>query len=504
MLTTFGGPGVLADPAVQYHCAGGLQLAGDTRLSTLHKIFTMPSAANFEDVALTRFSRLLTNSLRLGNNPSSVSMIEPLLSDVLEQESLGRFGGASAAHPSFILAIRVETKRAQLWKDTLARIFGETGDNLKVQDFSGLRWNTGGPGSFWVIPARDWLLVGCGGDFSTVQYEYLSKIKAEGRPIPALTHNWLEADLESDGLGGWFRLLKPAHIRLTVAQGDDGLHVQALVTEATDVPWKSASWQIPKELMGGQLISFTAGQNVAAFLNINTTLSQLGSNPLTNQFYFWALDQMPLLNYMAWPVSNASNALEMLSVEAPAVLNPVLRRFNGTELVWNSKAGKLAWQNMRLFVPILESVRNKDGEFLLLSTFPKRFQSTPIPEALLNQIEGRTNVAYYDWEVTGRRLSGLQMVSVMIANRAAGTNDDTFAALDAESQWINGVARLAGNTITEITRVAPNELSIEREASVGFTAVELILLSDWLCDANSGPIHSSPPSGNIAPPVVRP
>jgi hypothetical protein len=65
---------------------------------------------------------------------------------------------------------------------------------------------------------------------------------------------------------------------------------------------------------------------------------------------------------------------------------------------------------------------------------------------------------------------------------------DAEDAIYVKNQWLSGLAGLsgfAGNTTTEITRVGPNELDIERAAPLGFTAVELVLLADWFCGANS-------------------
>jgi hypothetical protein len=87
----------------------------------------------------------------------------------------------------------------------------------------------------------------------------------------------------------------------------------------------------------------------------------------------------------------------------------------------------------------------------------------------------------------------------MIANRAAPENSPAGDDALIESEWLGGLAPLAGNTVTEITSVAPNELSVTRKAPVGLTAVELVLLADWLCEANSGPIHSAPPAGPASP-----
>jgi hypothetical protein len=123
-----------------------------------------------------------------------------------------------------------------------------------------------------------------------------------------------------------------------------------------------------------------------------------------------------------------------------------------------------------------------------------------VPDSLLAQVEGRTNLVYYDWELTGRRLSEWLILGKMISNRAEGQSSDAEIAGFDESQWLGRLAGLAGNTVTEITRVAPNDnLYIKRKGPLGLTAVELVLLADWLCDANSGPIHPPPTAGNPGP-----
>jgi hypothetical protein len=502
-VTILGSSSAPADVAVQYHCAGGSQLAGDTDLTSLQKVLALQSTTSFESIALARISSLLTNSLRLGDNPYTVSLIEPLLSDALETESLGSFDSASDNSLSFILAVHLEAPRMQLWQSNFTSIFGNSGEKLANQEFSGSRWSWGGSNSLWIIPARDWLLVGCGHDFSALKVEYLDKIKAQGRPVPALKDNWLEADIDSMRLRGWFQLLKPARIRITVAPKDDDLHISARVLEEEAIPWKSDPWQIPKDLVRNRTISFTAGQNVAAFLNVSPAYSQLPGNPMTNQFYFWALDQLPLLNYMAWPVAKASNVLQRLSTEAPAALNPELKRINGTELVWRPEASQLVCLNMNLFVPVLQAEKNDDGEFLLLSSFPLS-ESEPAPNPILSQIQGRTNLVYYDWEFTGRRLGEWQILSKMITNRSSKQDKEAFYKANVENALLGALAHFAGDTVTEITRVGPDELSIARKAPVGFTAVELVLLADWLCDANSGPIFSPHPAVKKAPAPLPP
>jgi len=492
---------LLAGAAIEYHCAGSAQLLGDSHLVTLQKVLALPATTNLETLAEERFSDWLTNFLGHENSNPTASLIEPLLKDIVENESLGQFGSASVNEPGFILAVHLSGQRRQLWQDNAGKILGGNSQKFSVQQFDGLRWtlHDSHSNSFWIVSAQDWLLAGCGDNFSSAQLQYLSQIKSQGRPAPALEGDWLQADISSVQIGGWFRYLKPATIRITVRPKEDNLQVEARISEENAVAWTSNPWQIPKDLMRGQVISFTAGQDVAAFLKLNSGLSSLDANPLTNQFFFWALDQMPMLNYMAWPESNASNALEKLSTELPAMLNPDLKRFNGTELIWHPEAGKLVWHHMGLFVPGLQAEQKTNGQFLFFSSFP-RSKGKPMPDALLAQIGGRTNLVYYNWELTGKRLQEWEILSRMISNRSLGKGKDVIYKSGIETEWFGSLARLVGNTVTEITRSAPNELSVTRKAPVGLSALELVSLADWLCDADSGPIHSLPPAGNSGSP----
>jgi len=488
-----------AEVAVQYHCAGGAELAGKTNLTVLRKALALSSTTNFENLARNKIARLLANGWRLGTNRPAISKIEPLLSDVVAAESLGRFAGASGQGLNFILALRLEESRAQAWHDHLAQALGGEEESFASEGFNGWRWSTGASNFLWILPARGWLLAGSGEEFLPLQAEYLQAVKAAGRPAPLLQSNWLEAEIDSQRLGGWLRHIKPARLRLTVAAQGDNLHAAMQVKYAKPMRWEPVPWQMPKDLLRGQIISFTAGQDVAAFLNLSPALSHLDHNPLTNQFYFWALEGMPLLNYMAWPVANASNALQELSTEVPAAFAADLKRFNGTQLVWQADERKLLLRNVRLFTPALEAVKNDDGQFLFLSSFPWWSKRKPAPDALLAQVKGRTNLVYYDWELTGLRLSEWLILDGMIANRALPPGNDALDAKATQDEWMSGLAPLAGNTVTEITRVAPDELSLVRTSPLGLTAVELTLLSDWLCDANTGAIHSPPAGGSALP-----
>ena len=255
---------------------------------------------------------MLADGLGFGTNVSTIALIEPLLGDVLKTESLGSFGGSEANPLNFVLALRMDAKGAQLWQDNLTKAIGGPGEKFTTEDFDGWRWNKGTSNSLWIVPARGWLIAGRGDELLPLQVEYLQQVKQQGRPAPALKDNWLEADLDWARLAAWLpdwsHLLKSCSIKISIKTQTNHLLTTARVIYPEVIPWESTPWQIPTELVRSPLVSFIAAQNIAAFLNLNPVFSQVGSSPFTNQFYVWALGEMPLQNYMAWPVADATNA----------------------------------------------------------------------------------------------------------------------------------------------------------------------------------------------------
>jgi hypothetical protein len=192
---------------------------------------------------------------------------------------------------------------------------------------------------------------------------------------------------------------------------------------------------------------------------------------------------------MAWPVANATNDLEKLSTNAPAAFNPELKRFNDTELVWQANRRKLVLSNLRVMAPTLEAAPDKSGEFLLLGFFPRLALSQSAPDELWKQIQGRTDLVYYDWEMTGPRLQQWRLLGRIFLKWPRVPPDGMMDTTQIGDKWLGDLGPLIGNTVTEITRAAPNELSVVRNSPVGFTGIEMFLLSEWLSAAAATPMN---------------
>ena len=477
--------GQAAPVVATYHCAGFVPLAADANLLTLHKAATLPSAPAVCQLVVSRFAQVAAQNLSLGTNLATAALLEPMVSDVLTAESLGSFGEATAKPLSFVLALRLDAARAQVWQQNLAKAFAGPGEKLQVEEFTGWEWKSGGADGLWLLPARDWLLVGRGDDLAPVRSEYLTQLKLQGRPGASLQSHWLEADVDLTRwaalLPGSLRLFKPARVQLTVATEADHLHTTAHVTYPEPIAWQSSPWQLPVSLVPNRFNSFTAGQNIAAFLNLDPRFSQLTDSPLTNQFCLWALGGMPFLDFAAWPAVN-TNVLERFSRETVAAFDSDLKRFNGTQLVWETNLHRLALGNLRVTIPTVEAVEDKTGTFLVMSIFQRMPVPQPATDDLWKQIKGRTDLVYYDWEITGSRLQDWRLLGRMLLfPQPRPMSDGMIEAGNKEDKWLTDLIPFwSGNTVTEVTRVSPNELSVARNSPMGLTGIEIFELCDWL------------------------
>lgn len=145
--------------AAEYHWAGAAPLAGNTNL-VLHKAFNVPSAAAVYDLLVSRFATLLISNLGLKTNPPAEPLLKPLVADFLSTESLGSFASSSTNHLSFILALRLDARRAQVWKENLGKAFGGAGEKITAGELVGRSWTLAGSDPLWILPAGDWLLAG--------------------------------------------------------------------------------------------------------------------------------------------------------------------------------------------------------------------------------------------------------------------------------------------------------------------------------------------------------
>jgi hypothetical protein len=202
-----------------------------------------------------------------------------------------------------------------------------------------------------------------------------------------------------------------------------------------------------------------------------------------------------------------------------AAFNDDLKSRGGGELKMASNRVDVSWQGLLpVVVPFLQPAKEtNDAEFLAGGLFPFTPNAKPPPVELVQRVSGRTDLVYYDWEITQYRLLQWRSISQVLPifakqpvvyTNELGRQTRFVPARVPEQKWLTAIEPMLGNTITEVTYKSPNELHLVRKSHLGLTSVELVLLSHWLASPNfpfsSKPAPISYESFDRKPPGPRP
>lgn len=179
----------------------------------------------------------------------------------------------------------------------------------------------------------------------------------------------------------------------------------------------------------------------------------------------------------------------------PAMVGAVRVATNGLEAVW---------LGLPIFAPFLRPASEPGDNFLLAGTMaglvPQTPNTNPPPPELLARLTSRTNLFYYDWEITEGRLAQWRQMNSILGMLA------TVPALpgaSAAQPWLDAITPHLGNTITEVTLEKPNELQLIRKSHLGLTGFELVQLAQWFGRENF-PSLLPPPAPSPVPPAPAP
>lgn len=464
----------------RWHFGGFDALARSTNGTTLQEIWKLPETVQFREATLERIAQALAPLFSPRSNraaESSATLIRPLLDDLWKSESFFEASETSGGKPEWLLAIRLSRERRRVWQNQATKL--RSGWNFQ---------HSGGAAPIAFSSEKGWFVIGssAGGGADWIQkHATFREIERQGHPASASADYWLKLDLSR--LSEWFPDLKSfglATADVQVIPRRENLRTEVALRYATPRSWQIDPWLIPTNTIRDPLIGFTAVQGLGPWVKKQTIARELELGSPPNQLFLWSQAlRVPLQIFGATPVPNPAEVLRRFETNVVPRLNDYLKRdgVGSVEPVTNQT--RLVWQGLPILVPSLRAVERDGDRVLLADIFPldQTPYTNPPPAALFQQLTSRTNLIYYDWEITEPRLLQVRplinLLSIVLTVPPQNTN-----ALS--SKWLDSIQPKLGEAITEVAVRSPSELSVVRRSHIGFTSLELLALTHWLESAN--------------------
>ncbi len=471
----------------RFHFVGCAALKTDADAAKLRQIWAMPESKVFLEDTLQKLARVpfhLAHNRVADATNNQATLIRSMLDDLLTEESWAKVVGATNETPEAVFAIRLDDERAKLWSANLGTILSDW-TALKLTPLAA-GWELKkhhAPNLISVVRAGGWLVIGLGQDKLPLHEEVLKRIKTTGQPEIVTSTNWLSFWGNGPRLAAWLSLSTPVTLpqgQLTLFGQGDNLRAKVVLDFPQPLHLSPQPWQIPTNFIREPLTAFTAAQGIAPWLKRLPQLQRFQIDPLPDQLCMWALGQFPFQTFVAAPYANPSNLIARLAPQFVALgksnLPPAVGSIRAT-----TNFSSVFWQGLPLVIPNLNSYAENNGNYLVFGLFPNSQKPERMPRELLEQIVGHTNQVYYDWELTENRLNDWRNLGQLFR---IVMNGQTVSTNAPGQRWLIALGPKLGNTVTEMTVTAPNQLTLTRRSHSGFTGIELVALSDWLETTN--------------------
>ena len=471
------------DLILHAHFVGSENLFKSPDAAKLHEVWNLKSSGDLRNLALDRFSRLpyfwLSNALPKGV-PDQSALFRPVFEDVLARESYINW----RATPVFSLAVRLPEARSQAWDKNLRQVLSgwKLGNPTALNTPGTSGWELSKAGAFSIRFSRagEWTRLTVGQDAANAEANVVLGLKSP-RPSGA----WLEGDMNLAHFKGripwleYYDNLPTAHFSLS----NRADFVRTLVQLDFPKPhnWKSEPWQIPTNMMSDRIMDFTAVRGVAGVLDALPLMHNTGWNPMPSQVCGWGNRDLPFQFFYATPAQKVTNRLVAI---APRLRSEVHRTLGSNvqgSIDWNAARQELVWSGLPLAGPSLFQGLDGNTEFLTLGLFPLMKSRRPPPAELFEQLKGRNDLVFYDWESTAFRIPSwwqfYQIAELGTHRRLSPTNL-------VNQRWQIEVASFMGDSATELRATSPSQMTLARKSTLGLTSFELVTLSRWLDSAD--------------------
>lgn len=495
---------------------GHLHFAGIGRVTeggatNLIALGNLPETAVLRDITLQKLATLPFRLFRANGADGITNMyanlMRPLLDDLLREESYAEMRNPSSPVPELMLAVHLDNARAKVWRDNLATaISGWTGipvTEIKGNGFTGWELKKHhDPNLIRFLRAGDWVLLGWGRNELRLQPAFLQRLQTKKRPADALKEDWLDVSMDWPAYMRYHPFTLPSpfpaklpKMHLTVQTKKDSakkdyIRPKLVMQYAEPLNLNLEPWRIPTEIIHNPIVSFAAARGTAQWFSQLETVKKIQPPSVPNQISFWSMARTPFESCAAIPVAGASNYLAQIQSRfLPAV--------NGSFTNWRVSI-QATWTNNEIMItsfpflrPDLRAIHEPSGDFLLGTLFPvaRMTNAAPFPSALMHELQSKPNLVFYSWEINDERVAQWQSIGqIYLISKGNPPQQQELPG----AKWLKAARSRVGNCATEMTLTSPNELTLLRNAPVGFSGLELVALEYWL-DSPGFPLEANYP-----------
>jgi hypothetical protein len=268
-------------------------------------------------------------------------------------------------------------------------------------------------------------------------------------------------------------------LSLSMIGDGENVRTRGSLSFTQGVPLKvQPNWAVPTNTIRDPLVSFTAFQTTSELWKRLERLTGIKIEPTPNEAYVWALAQIPFQTFFTVGVTDAQGFIQSL---APQVIASTARfSTNMGGLVVATNPWSMIWTGMPFATPYLRPALDAGHEYVFGGIFPNSSGTNTAPAELLQQVSGRTNLVYYDWEITQYRLLQWRYLDDLFHIVWDPTRKPRLRGDMAGMRWLGNIVTNLGNSVTEVTITDSNTLAVVRNSSIGFTGFELESLVNWL------------------------
>lgn len=507
-------PPLSEDTVLRLHWVGKRDLSVNGTALYFIRLWNLPETQVLESKVLNQFAvapwRLLRGEGAVSNAP--VDVFRWLLESIESQESYMEIRSPTNGAMELVVAVQVPDEVADAWQSNLAVVVHSLTGFLPARN----RDNSTG----WFVrcpqPLRrieyarraEWSVFGI---THYSQNEPMTRVlnhlhRHSGRLCSPGSNYWLTADIDLHWLAASLGirtndLNRLPQVSLAVT-GDGGNALTfARLTFSHPLPKVLESWMIPNQLIHEPLISFSAARGIQPLFRDLPWWQTLQLGEAPEQLYCWSTAGNPLQTYLAIPMSNASARMGRLETFLLEIANRWLKEHGpsvGDEGIplFNKRPGSegLQWSLPGVW-PYVKATETGGAEFLFVGLTPEQpGTAAAVKEERIRPLQNLTNLVLYGWESPHQRLNALLPVlqTTRILARRPPLPDNSLSLV-----WLGAIAPRLGETESYLTQTAPDTLELHRKSTVGFSALELHLIADWL-ESPQFPkglhtFHASPP-----------